>query len=81
MYSNIESGITFKLHKNDSFVEAFSKQFISQDGNESGFLKRKSYNPTGLIFQHLVVKKIVDRTEVNRMKNGYNIDALTSADI
>ena len=33
------------------------------------------------MFQHLLVKEKVKKVEVNRMRNGYIIDTLTSVDI
>ena len=41
----------------------------------------KYYNPPNPIFQHLPVKEKVKKIEVNRMRNGYIIDTLTSVDI
>ena len=41
----------------------------------------KYYNPPNLIFQHLPVKEKAKKIEVNRMRNGYIIDTLTSVDI
>ena len=41
----------------------------------------KYYNPPDLIFQHLPIKEKVEKKEVNRMRNGYIIDTLTSVDI
>ena len=35
VYPKIENGFDFKLHVNDVYVEAFSKQTFNQDGNES----------------------------------------------
>ena len=34
-----------------------------------------------MIFQHLPVKENVKKPEINRMRNGYIIDTLTSLDI
>ena len=45
------------------------------------FLKFKCYNPKNLIIQHLPVKERVNEIEVNRLRNGYIIDTLTSVDI
>ena len=39
------------------------------------------YNPSDFIFQHLPVKEEVKMIEINRMRNGYIIDTLTSIDI
>ena len=65
---------------NDIYVEAFNNKTFTQDGNEPGILTIKYYNPPNLIFQHLSVKEKVKKIEVNRMRNGYIIDTLTSVD-
>ena len=65
----------------DVFVEAFNNQTFNEDGDESAILKIKYYNPHNLIFQHLPDKEKVKEIEVNRMRNGYIIDTLTSVDI
>ena len=66
---------------NDVCVEAFNNQTFNQDGDESGILTIKYYNPVDLIFQHLPVKEKVKKIEVNRMRNGYINGTLTSVDI
>ena len=66
---------------NDVFVKKFNNQTFNQDGNESAVLKNFEYNPPNLIFQHLPVKEKVKKVEVNRMRNGFIIDTLTSVDI
>ena len=66
---------------NKVYVEAFNDQTFNQDGDESAILRIKYYNPRDLIFQHLPVKEKVKNVEVNRMRNGYIIDTLTSVDI
>ena len=86
VYPKIESGFAFKPRMNNVYVEAFNNQTFNQDGEESAILRIKYYNPRNLIFQHLAVKeKIkndeVKNVEVNRMRNGYIIDTLTSVDI
>ena len=65
----------------ETYVEAFNNQTFNQDGDESAILTIKCYNPPNLIFQHLQVKEKVKKVEVNRMRNGYILDALTSVDI
>ena len=65
---------------NDVYVEAFNNQTFNEDGDESAVLTIKYYNPPDLIFQHLPVKEKVKKVEVNRMRNGYIIDTLTSVD-
>ena len=81
VYLEIKIGFAFKLHMNLTYVEAFSDQTFNQDGNESAILKIKYNNPPDLIFQHLPVREKVKFIDVNRMKNGYIIDTLTSVDI
>ena len=63
---------------NNVYVEAFNNQTFNQDRDESAILRIKYYNPSNLIFQHLPVKENVKNVEVNRMRNGYIIDVLTS---
>ena len=81
VYPKIETGFAFKPHMNNVYVEAFNNQTFNQDGDESAILRIKYYNPRNLIFQHLPVKEKVKNVEVNRMRNGYIIDTLTSVDI
>ena len=66
---------------NDVYVEVFKNQTFNQDGNERPISKKKFCNPPHLIFQHLPVKEKVEKIEVNRMRNDYIIDMLTSVDI
>ena len=81
VYLKIETGFAFKPHMNSVYVEAFNNQTFNQDGDESAILRIKYYNPPNLIYQHLPVKEKVKNIEVNRMRNGYIIDVLTSVDI
>ena len=81
VYPKIETGFAFKPHKNDIYAEAFNNQTFNEDGDESAIITIKYYNLRGLIFQHLPVKEKVKKIEVNRMRNGYIIDTLTSVDI
>ena len=80
VYPKIEVGFAFKPHMNNVYVEAFNNQTFNQDGDESAILTIKYYNPPNLIYQHLPVKEKVKNIEVNRMRNGYIIDTLTSVD-
>ena len=66
---------------NDVYVEAFNNQTFNENGDESAILTIKYYNPPDLIFQHLPVEEKNKEIEVNRMRNGYIIDTLTSVDI
>ena len=81
VYPKIETGFVFKPHMNNVYVEAFNNQTFNQNRDESGILRIKYYNPRNLIFQHLPVKEKVKNVKVNRMRNGYIIDTLTSVDI
>ena len=81
VYPKIETGFAFKPHMNDVYVEAFNNQTFNEDGDESSILTIKYYNPPDIIFQPLPVKEKVKKIEGNRMRNGYIIDTLTSADI
>ena len=81
VYPKIETGFAFKPHMNDIYVEAFNNQTFNEDGDESAILTIKYYNPPDLIYQHLPIKEKVKNVEVNRMRNGYIIDTLTSVDI
>ena len=81
VYPKIETGFAFKPYMKDVYVEAFNNQTFNEDGDESAILTIKYYNPPDLRFQHLAVNEKVKKVEVNRMKNGYIIDTLTSVDI
>ena len=81
VYPRIETGFAFKQQMNDVYVEAFNNQTFNEDGNESAILTISYYNPPNLIFQHLPIKEKVKKIEVNRMRNGYIVDTLTSVDI
>ena len=81
VYPKMETGFAFKPHMNDVYVEAFNNQTFNEGGDESAILTIKYYNRPDLIFQHLPVKENVKKVEVNRMRNGYIIDTLTSVDI
>ena len=81
IYPKIETGFAFKPHMNNVYVEAFKNQTLNQDGDESAIVKIKYYNPPNLIFQHMPVKEKVKNFEVNRMRNRYINDTLTSVDI
>ena len=55
------------------------KKLIIKQG--SAILKIKYYNPKTLIVQHVPIKEKEKKIEIIRMRNGYIIDTLTSADI
>ena len=81
VYPERETGFAFAPHMNDVYVKAFNDQTFNEDGIESAILGIKYYSPPNLIFQHLPVKEKVKNVEVNRMRNGYIVDTLTSVDI
>ena len=80
VYPKTEGGFRFKPDMSFVYVEAFNNQTFKQNGDESALLGIKYYNPIDLIFQHLPLKGKVKKMDVNRMKNGYIIDRLTSVD-
>ena len=63
---------------NDELVKKFNNQTLARS---SAILKIKYYNLKNLIVQHLPFKGKEKRIEINRMRNGYIIDNLTSVDI
>ena len=78
IYPKIETGYAYTPNMNNELVEKFINQTFTQG---SAILKIKYYNPKNLIVQHLPIKERVNKTEINRMRNGYIIDTLTSVDI
>ena len=78
IYPTIETGYAFTRDMNDELVEKFNNQTFTKG---STFLKIKYYNPENLIVQHLPVKEKEKEIEINRMRNGYIVDILTSVDI
>ena len=63
---------------NKWLVHRFNNQTFTQG---SAILKIKYYNPKNLIVQHLPIKEKEKKIEINRMRNGYIVDTLTSVDI
>ena len=78
IYPRIETGYDFTKDMNDELVEMFNNQTFTKG---SAILKVKSYNPKNLIVQHLPAKEKNKKIEVNRMRNGYIAQTLTSSDI
>ena len=74
----IETGHDFEKHMNEELVEKFNNQTFTKG---SAFSKIKYYNPKNLIVQHLPVKEKEKKIEINRMRNGYITQVLTSVDI
>ena len=77
-YPRIETGYPYQSDMNDELVEKFNTGNFNQG---SAILKIKYYNPKNLIVQHLPIIERVSKIEINHMRNGYNIDHLTSVDI
>ena len=77
-YPKIETGYAFTKVMNDSIVNHFNS---GKTEFASAILKIKYYNPKDLVIQHLPVKEEVNKVEVNRLRNGYITDNLTSVDI
>ena len=78
IYPRIETGYAYSPNMNNELVEKFNNQNFTQG---SAILKIKYYNPKNLIVQHIPIKEKVNKIEINRMRNGYIIDTLTSVDI
>ena len=76
-YARIETGYAFTRDMNKFLVHKFNNSNFNQG---SAILKINYYNPKNLIVQHLPVKE-KKKIEINRMRNGYIIDYLTSVDI
>ena len=78
IYPRIETGYAHTKDMNKKLVKKFNTQTFNQG---SAILKIEYYNPKNLIVQHLLVKEREKKIEKSRMRNGYNIDHLTSVDI
>ena len=78
IYPTIETGYSFTRVLNKFLVHRFNNQTFTQG---SAILKIKYYNPKNLIVQHLPVREKEKKIEINRMRNGYIVDTLTSVDI
>ena len=61
VFPKTETGLAYKPHMNDVYVEAFNNRTFNQNGDESAVLTIKYYNPPTLIFQHLPVKEKVKK--------------------
>ena len=78
IYPRIETGYAFQSFMNVELVEKFNTGNFNQG---SAILKIKYYKPKNLMVQHLPIRERVSKIEINRMRNGYIIDHLTSVDI
>ena len=78
IYPRIETGYAYTRDMNDELVEKFNTRNFNQG---SAILKIKYYNPKNLIVQHIPIKEKEKKIEINRMRNVYIVDYLTSVDI
>ena len=78
IYLRIETGYAFTKDMNNELVKKFNTCNFNQG---SAILKIKCYNPRDLIVQHLPIEEHGNKIEINRMRNGYIVDTLTSVDI
>ena len=78
IYPRRETGYAFTPDMNEDLVNKFNNQTFTQG---TAILKIKFYNPKGLIVQHLPFKEKEKKIEINRMRNGYFVQTLTSVDI
>ena len=74
----IETGYANTNDMNNDLVEKFNNGEFNQG---SAILKIKYYNPKNLIVQHLPIKEKINKFEINRMRNGYITQIMTSVDI
>ena len=77
-YLRIETRYAYTTDLNGELVEKFSTGNFKQG---SAIIKFRYYNPKNLIVQHFPVSEKEKKNEINRMRNGYIIDTLTSVDI
>ena len=78
IYPRIETGYAYTRDMNNELIKKFNTGNFIQG---SAILKVKYYNPKNLIVQHITVKEKKKKIEINRMRNGYIIETLTSVDI
>ena len=78
IYQRTATGYAFTPDMNDELVGNFNTKTFTQG---IAILKIKYYSPKHLIVEHLPVKEKVKKIEVNRMRNGYITQVLTSVDI
>ena len=78
IYPRLETGYAFTPDMNDELVDKFNIQTFTRG---SAILKIKYNNLRNLIVQHLPVKEKENKIEINRLKNGYIVQTLTSVDI
>ena len=74
VYPIIETGHIFTSDMEHDLLNEFNSQTF-----KSVILKIKYYNPKDRKLQHEIKKRF--KTELNRLRNGYNVNTLTSVDI
>ena len=77
-YYRNETGYAFTPDMNDEIVEKLNPQTLTQCG---AIKKVLCYYPSDLIFQHLLVREKVKKTEINTTRRGCLIDTLISIHI
>ena len=78
IYAEIETGYAYTNDMNNDLVEKFNYGIFNQG---SAILKIKYFNPKNLIVQHRPIKEKINKFEINRMRNGYITQIMTSVDI
>ena len=74
----METGYAYTPDMNDELGNKFNKKKFSK---RSAILKINYYCPKNLIIQHIPVNERVYKIQINRMRNGYIVQALTSVDV
>ena len=76
-YPRIETSFAYTTDMNEELVEKFNTGKFNQG---SAILKIGFFNPKNLFVQHLPVNERAKKIQINRMRNGYIIETLTSVD-
>ena len=69
VYPKIEKGRAFTFDMNEEIVEKIFDQTFTQG---SAILKLVYCNPSDLIFQHFLVKKLTGKNEIGRKKVSFS---------
>ena len=77
IFPKIETGYAYTKDMNDELVKKINEQTFTQG---SAILKMKYYYPKNLTVQHIPVKEKENKTEINRMRNGYITQVITSVE-
>ena len=78
IYPSIETAYAYRKDINNDLVGKFNTSGFNQG---SALSKIKYWIPKILFLQHLPNKEEVNKIDVNRMRNGFNVDVLISVDI